>query len=196
MAQAALRVGMSEQEYLAFERVSAERHEYAHGEVFAMAGGTRAHSLIAGNIQRELGLALLDRPCEVHGPDLRIKIVARGRYTYADVLVVCGRPIFEDEQRDSLLNPRVIVEVLSDSTERYDRGEKFTQYRSIPSLRDYVLVSQHERLIECFRRQDEEWLFRALGPGQRLSLESIGCELEVERAYLKVVDPPVDDGAP
>lgn len=195
MAQATLRVGMSEQEYLALERTSGERHEYAQGELYAMAGGTRAHSLIAGNILRELGLALLDRPCEVHGPDLRIKIAATGRYTYADVLVVCGRPLFEDEQRDNLLNPRVIVEVLSDSTERYDRGEKFAQYRLIPSLLDYVLVSQRERLIERFRRQDDEWLFRALGPGQRLSLESIGCELEVDRAYLKVFDAPTDDGA-
>lgn len=189
MGDAAERRFMSEQEYLRFERSAEVRHEYAGGEVFAMAGGTRAHSLIAGNTNRELSSALLDRPCEVHGADMRIKIAATGRYTYAAVAVVCGRPRFEDEQRDTLLNPNVIVEVLSDSTERYDRGEKFAQYRSILSLVDYVLVSQRALLVEHFTRRDDGlWLFRALGPGERLSLPSIGCEIEVDRLYLKVFD--------
>lgn len=180
---------MSEQEYLRFERGAEERHEYADGEVFAMAGTSRAHSLIAGNMNRELSTALLDRPCEVHGSDMRIKIAAARRYTYADVVVVCGRPHLDDEQGDTLLNPNVIIEVLSDSTERYDRGEKFAHYRSLPSLIDYVLVSQHAPLVEHYtRRADGLWLFQALGSGERLSLPSIGCAIEVDRLYLKVFD--------
>lgn len=180
---------MTEAEYLQLERGAEQRHEYAGGEVFAMAWGTREHSLIAGNLNRELSLALLDRPCEVHGADMRIKIAATGRYTYGDVVVVCGRPVFEDEQRDTLLNPKVIVEVLADSTERYDRGEKFTQYRTIGSLVNYVLVSQHAKLVEHFsRREGGDWIFRGVGTGERLSLPSIGCEVEVDRIYLKVFD--------
>lgn len=173
------------------ERSSETRHEYANGEVYAMAGGTRAHSLIAMNLGAELRAALTDRPCEVHGSDLRIKIAATGRYTYADVLVVCGAPRFEDETEDTLLNPRVIVEVLSDSTERYDRSEKFAQYRRIESLSDYVLVSQHEAQIETFTRAEHGvWHYRALGAGERMELASIGCSIEVDRVYTKVFDRP------
>jgi Uma2 family endonuclease len=191
MGQAALRAGLSPQEYLAFERASETRHEYADGEIFAMSGGTREHSLIAGNINRELSLALLDRPCEVHMSDLRIKIAGTGRYVYPDVSVVCERPIFEDEQRDALLNPKVIFEVLSDSTESYDRGDKFAHYRTIASLEQYVLVSQKAARIEHFLRQaDGSWVYRAQGPGERLSLVAIGCELAVDRVYLKVFEAP------
>jgi Uma2 family endonuclease len=115
MAQAALRTGLSEQDYLELERASPLRHEYADGEIFAMSGGTLEHSAVAANIIRELGNALLGR-CRVLTSDMRVKIAARGRYVYPDASVVCGSPAFEDERRDTLLNPRVIVEVLSDST--------------------------------------------------------------------------------
>jgi Uma2 family endonuclease len=187
MGQAVLRTHVSEQEYLAFERASEERHEYADGEIFAMSGGTWEHSLIASNITGELRAALGDRPCTAHGSDMRIHIPSTGRYTYADALIVCDKPVFTDEVRDTLVNPVVIVEVLSDSTERYDRGDKFEQYQTIASLREYVLVSQKKARIEHFRKQaDGTWVLRVTGPGERLALDSARCELVVDRCYLKV----------
>jgi Uma2 family endonuclease len=120
---------------------------------------------------------------------MRIKVEASGRYTYADVVVVCGAPRFEDDRRDSLLNPSALFEVLSPSTESYDRGEKFAHYRTLPSLADYVLVSQKQVLVEHFQRQDDGgWLLRALGPGERLALPSLGCEVAVDALYSKVLD--------
>src|SRR5580692_3792542 len=110
MGEAARSARMTPEEYLAFERASEQKHEYADGEIFAMSGGTREHSLIGSNVLRELSTALLDRPCEVHGSDLRVKAVATGRYFFPDVSVVCGEPLFEDETRDTLQNPKVIVE--------------------------------------------------------------------------------------
>jgi Uma2 family endonuclease len=186
MGEAAHALKMTPAEYLAFERASSDRHEYADGEIFAMSGGTREHSLAAQNIARELGNVLLERPCEVHGSDLKIKTRA-DRYHYADAFVLCGSPIFEDETRDVVENPRLIVEVLSDSTERYDRGDKFASYRTLDTLDDYILVSQTTVLVEHYHRlPDGTWLYRALGPGQQLSLASLGCEIPIDRIYLKV----------
>src|SRR5258708_7489239 len=119
MGEPARQLKMTPQEYLALERASDEKHEYVDGEIFAMSGGTREHSLVGHNVEVELGTALRERPCEVHGSDLRIK-TASGKYHYADAFVLCGPPVFEDETRDAVQNPTVIVEVLSDSTERYD----------------------------------------------------------------------------
>jgi Uma2 family endonuclease len=120
---------------------------------------------------------------------MRVKIEASERYTYADVAVVCGTPRFDDGRRDTLLNPSVLFEVLSDSTESYDRGEKFAHYRTIPSLTDYVLLSQKQVLVEHFQRQDDGgWLLRALGPGDSLALPSIGCEVAVDGFYRKVFE--------
>ncbi|XYH96267.1 Uma2 family endonuclease [Sorangium sp. So ce1128] len=187
MGQPARRTGLSPEEYLAFERASEQKHEYANGEIFAMSGCTREHSLLAGNIQRELGNALLERPCEVHTSDMRVKITSTGRYVYPDASVVCGDPVFEDAEVDTLMNPNVIVEVLFDSSEAYDRGDKFAQYRSVPSITDYVLVSQKEMRVELFQRQaDGRWLLSILGPGAQLALESIGVVIDVNRVYLKV----------
>jgi len=187
MGEAAERLKFSEEDYLAFERASEERHEYADGEIFAMSGGTFEHSLIASNISRELGISLLERRCSVHGSDMRIHIPTTKRFLYSDVLVVCGEPVFRDETRDNLCNPAVIVEVLSDSTERYDRGDKFEQYEKIPSFREYVLVSQKKMRIEHFAKQaDGTWQRRTAGPGERVVLASIDCHIDVDRAYLKV----------
>jgi Uma2 family endonuclease len=191
MGQAALHAKLSEAEYLVFERAADERHEYADGEIFAMSGGTWEHNLIAANILRELSTSVLDRPCSANGSDMRIQIPATKRYTYSDVLVVCGQPVFTDEKRDTLVNPIVIVEVLSDSTESYDRGDELEQYETLPSLRDYVLVSQKKMRIEHFHRQaDGTWQRRVFGAGERAAFESIGCELDVDRAYLKVFGEP------
>jgi Uma2 family endonuclease len=187
MGQAAVRAGISEQDYLELERSSPIRHEYADGEIFAMAGGTIEHSAVAANIIRELGNALLGRGCRVLTADMKIKIPATGRYVYPDASVVCARPEFVDEQRDTLLNPRMIIEVLSDSTEAYDRGDKFAQYRSVASFEEYVLASQKEPRLEVFTRQpDGSWLLRIYGPGDRAVLASIDCAIEVDRAYTDV----------
>ena len=187
MGQPAIRTGLTPAEYLAFERAAEEKHEYADGEIFAMAGCSREHSLISGNVYGELGLALLDRPCELHTAHMRVKIAATGRYVYPDASVVCDEPIFEDAGVDTLLNPKLIVEVLSDSTEAYDRGDKFEQYRSIPSFTDYVLISQKAMRVEHFQRQpDGRWLLTIVGPGGKLTIESIGVTIAIDRLYFKV----------
>jgi len=188
MGQAALRTGMSEEDYLAFERASEEKHEYADGEIFAMSGGTLEHSQVSANIIRELGNALSGRGCRVLTSDMRIKVPATGRYVYPDGSVVCARPEFVDETRDTLVNPRVIVEVLSDSSEAYDRGDKFAGYRSIASFHEYIVASQKEPRIEVFTRQpDESWMLRIHGPGERVTLRSLECALDVDRVYADVL---------
>lgn len=195
MGQAAPRLRMTPEEYLTFERASETRHEYADGEIFAMSGGTYEHSLLAGAIARELGNALAERPCDVYGSDMRIKVAATRRFFYADVLVICGEPVFADEKRDTIENPKVIIEVLSDSTERYDRGEKFAHYRRLDSLLDYLLVSQTQPLIDHFSRRGQgQWLFSAAGPGEEVPLASIDCRLSVDRLYAKLFRPAARNG--
>jgi len=189
MAEPMARPNISLEEYLDLERASEERHELIDGEMFAMSGGTGEHSRIAVKIVSRLDAALLSKPCEVFNSDLRIHIEARGRYTYADALVVCGSPQYLDQKRDTLLNPTAIFEVLSDSTESYDRGEKFAGYRTLPSLQEYVLVSQKEKLVEHFHRQsDGSWLLRVSGAGESVNLPSLGCELAVDEIYFKVFE--------
>ena len=146
---------MTVAQYLAFERASTLRHEFFRGEVFAMSGATVAHGRIVVNLIRQLSSSLNAGPCEVLGPDTRVRVSATGLYTYPDLLVACEPLEFDDDQRDTLLNPRVIIEVLSRSTEAYDRGTKFAHYRSLPSLREYVLVSQDQPLIERYTRLPE-----------------------------------------
>jgi Uma2 family endonuclease len=152
---------MTVAQYLSFERRATERHEFFRGEVFAMSGASVAHGRIVVNLVRQLGSALTAGPCEVLGPDMRVRVSATGLYTYPDLLVACEPLEFDDDQRDTLLNPRVIVEVLSRSTEAYDRGTKFAHYRSLPSLREYVLVSQDQPLVERYTRRPEgSWELR------------------------------------
>jgi Uma2 family endonuclease len=190
MGQAAVRTRLSELEYLAFERSSELRHEYADGEIFAMSGGTLEHSAIAANVIGELRNALLGR-CRVLTSDMRVKIPARKRYVYPDASVVCGAAELEDDRHDTLLNPRVIVEVLSESTEAYDRGDKFAQYRTVPSIQQYVLASQTEPRIEVFTRQaDRSWTLRVYGPGEHAGLDAVGCTLDVDRVYADVLEAP------
>jgi Uma2 family endonuclease len=175
------------EEYLAWERQQLEKHEFHGGEVFAMAGATFEHNQVVANVLGELRSALRQKPCRVSASDLRVKVPATGLYTYPDASVVCGRPELEDDTLDTLLNPVVLVEVLSDSTEDYDRGTKFTNYRTIPSFRDYVLISTDSVLVEYHTRQsDGAWLLREYRAGQRFRLESVGCELAVDELYLKV----------
>jgi len=189
---------LSPQQYLAIERAAEERSEYLDGEMVAMTGASRNHSLITGNLVRELGLQLRDRPCEVHSSDLRVQISQTGLHTYPDVVVVCGEPRFEDEQLDTLLNPTVIVEVLSRTTESYDRGRKFEHYRTLGSLAEYLLVSQDQPRIERFLRQgDGLWLFGdAAGLEAVLTLPSIQCELKLAEVYAKVRFPGAETASP
>lgn len=145
---------MSYAEYLAFEATSGTKHEYLNGEVFAMAGGTITHGALAVAMSTALSNALRDRPCRVLSSDVRVRSKATGLTTYADVTVVCDKVEVGSDDPHAVLNPRLIVEVLSDSTEAYDRGAKAAHYRRIASLREYVMVSQGEPLIEVYRRNE------------------------------------------
>ncbi|MFO0890054.1 MAG: Uma2 family endonuclease [Isosphaeraceae bacterium] len=184
-------------EYLAFERNSPIRHEYHRGELFAMTGASREHNLISLNLGREISGQLIDRPCEAYVSDMRVQVEATGLYTYPDVVVVCGQPEFEDKQVDTLLNPTVVFEVLSESTEAYDLGVKFGNYRRIRSLREYVLVSQDRMMVERFARRGGEWVLTDYSqPDQSLELDSIGCKVVLERIYAKVQFPEKARPAP
>jgi Uma2 family endonuclease len=150
---------ISPQEYLARERQSEIRHEYYQGEMFAMTGASWEHASIKDNLAFAMRRQLDGGSCRVRTTDLRVKIFSTGLYTYPDIIVVCGEPEFEDNTFDTLLNPCTLVEVLSDSTEAYDRGEKFGHYRQIAALKEYVLVSQDKPLVERFVRQENDaWL--------------------------------------
>lgn len=179
---------MSEAEYLAFERVHASKHEYINGEVYAMTGASENHNLICGNLITRLNIQLEERPCKVYPSDMRVNIEATRLYTYPDVSVVCDPPQFSDETLDTLLNPLVLIEVLSPSTERYDRGKKFQDYRQLSSLQEYLLVSQDAPRIEHFLRQNNgEWLLSdVVGIDAHLELPSLGCLLLLADIYKKV----------
>src|SRR6266404_879373 len=178
---------LSEVEYLRLERKAETRSEYFGGEVFAMAGGTRSHSLIATNLLRELSSRLKTTDCVAYNSDLRLKVEATGLLTYPDISVVCGDQRFLDEQEDTLLNPSVVIEVLSDSTEAYDRGKKFEHYRQIPSCCEYLLVSQKEPRIEQFTRQpDGQWTLKeAAGLSAEIKLSSLGITLKLREVFAK-----------
>ena len=175
---------VSLQEYLKWEEQSQAKHEYYRGEIFAMAGATYEHTVIKDNFAREAGNQLKGTPCRPMTSDMRVKVNATGLYTYPDIAIVCDKPQFEDEVFDTLLNPRAVVEVLSDSTEKYDRGAKFGHYRQIPSLEEYVLVAQDRPHNERFARQEGgQWLLSEVnGLEAILVLPSIGCELALSEA--------------
>lgn len=187
---------ISEEEYLDFELSSTIKHEYFHGEIYAMTGGTESHNLLSGNAHSSLLVQLRRRPCKTYNSDQRIKVMVTGLHTYPDVTVVCGEAQFIDRPRQTLINPTVIIEVLSPSTERYDRGMKFQNYRTIPTLKDYLLISQDEYRIEHYSRQENgEWLLReAVGPEAQLTIYSIDCVLTLEDVYDKVEFEEEDTG--
>ena len=157
------------EEYLALERKAEYKSEYINGEIYAMSGASRAHILITVNLTRELSTQLRGRPCEVYASDMRVKVSPTGMYTYPDVAAVCGEARFEDGQVDTLTNPSVIIEVLSPSTEAYDRGEKFAHYRKLQSLAEYVLVAQDKMRVEHFARhgeRGEQWVLTEISDPQ------------------------------
>ncbi len=181
-------------EYLAMENASPERHEYFEGVVYAMSGGSPRHNLLVGNLHRMLGTGLRGRPCVMLPEGQRIFIPATGLYTYSDALVVCDGPRFHSEDPRSLTNPRVICEVLSPSTEGYDRGEKFQSYQSIESLQEYVLVEQHRRRVEHFlRRANDQWLLTSYeGEAAVVSLPTVDVSLSVAELYEQMESFPAD----
>ena len=179
---------LTPQEYLAIERASETKNEYFNGEVFAMVGASRKHNLIAGNIFGELRQQLKGKPCEAYTNDMRVRIPTTGLYTYPDVVVVCGEPQFEDEYIDTLLNPTLIVEVLSESTESYDRGRKAGFYRTVESIAEYLLVSQDEYRVEQYVKQpDGRWLLTDICSLEiAVELSSIRCTLPMKEVYGRV----------
>ena len=177
-------VRMSYEEYLVAEAGAATRHEYLRGEVYAMAGGTPDHAALAMKVGAELTLGLGDKPCRVYGSDLRVRVDATDLTTYPDVTVVCGHFQASALDEHAASNPVLIVEVLSDSTEAYDRGEKFAHYRRLPSLREYLLVSQHEPRLEVYRKNERgQWVLSEAREGEELTLSCVGVTLATNAVY-------------
>lgn len=175
----------SEAEYLALDRATEFKSEYHDGEIVAMTGGTEAHNLIVANLVFALKSQLQGRGCKVYPSDMRVKIPARRRYLFPDVSIVCGISELEDDTQDTLLNPGVIIEVLSRTTEAYDRGRKFEYYQTLDSVTDYVLVSQVGPRVEHFARQlDGKWLLTvATGLDGEVDIPSIQCSLRLDVVY-------------
>lgn len=175
---------LSYAEYMTLEAKAEERHEFLGGQLYAMASGTPEHAALAAAFGRVLGNSLVGRPCRVFSSDLRVRIRATGLTTYPDLSVVCGRLEIDGEDSNAVLNPMLLVEVLSESSEAYDRGAKAAHYRRIPSLREYVLVSQREPLIEVWRRNEHGRfeLFEARS-GETIELASVGATLSVDAVY-------------
>jgi Uma2 family endonuclease len=200
MALARTQLFYTVEEYLALERVSEERYEYLDGQIYAMAGESGGHADICTNLVGELRSQLRGGPCRARskdtkvrsGPDPKLRRTTKGLFSYPDIVVICGEPQYHDEHRDGILNPTVIIEVLSESTEAFDRGEKFLRYQLWnPTLTDYLLVSQSSPIIEHYVRQPEGgWLYYIYqGLEQRLSIKSIGCPLWLAEVYDRVVFP-------
>lgn len=193
---AVLKTLLTEAEYLAFERASEFRHEFHRGEIFAMAGASESHNLVAGNLFMELNVRLKGKSCRPYSHDMRVRASLSKTYTYPDIVVACPPIEFLDEKRDTLLNPQVVIEVLSPSTEAYDRGRKFDFYREAPSLQQYVLVSQDSQRAVSYIRQSDgvAWLMLPLDDASAsIEFPSLGVRIPLSEIYRDVelsVTPP------
>ncbi len=178
------------EDYLEIERAAERKSEYLNGEMWAMAGATESHTVIVSNLVANIHAQFKGRPCRVYSADMRVEVDTTGLYTYPDVVLVCGERQFIDDRRDTLLNPLVIIEVLSPSTADYDRGAKFAHYRQLESLQEYLLVAQNERHVMHYLRQpDKRWLleeFRSLE--DVIDLPSVTCRLSMAEVYENVED--------
>ncbi len=173
--------------YIALERRAKVKSEYIHGEILAMSGASRAHNLITVDVTTELNIQSRSHGCEVYSGDMRVRTSRTGSYFYPDVVVVCDKPRFEDNVFDTLLNPTLVVEVLSPSTEVYDRGEKFAHYQELTSLREYILVSQDRIHVEHYRLMETQWVQKAFhAPEDVLTLNAIECKLPLRDIYARV----------
>ena len=190
MASAAAEAYITPEAYLASERRAKYKSEYIHGEIFAMSGASRAHNIITVDITTDLNLQLRPRGCEIYNGDMRVRTSSTGSYFYPDVVVVCDKPRFEDNVFDTLLNPVLIVEVLSPSTETYDRGEKFRHYQELTSLQEYVLVAQDRIEVDHYRLMETQWMRQTLHASEDvLLLNSIECKLPLRDIYTRVAFP-------
>ena len=190
MASAARTRSLTPEEYLALERKAEFRSQYDSGLIIAMPGGSRNHSIITVNVSGEIRQQFKGRPCEVFMIDLRLCVSPAGLYTYPDVMAACGELQFLDASTDTLLNPAMIVEVLSESTESYDRGRKFAHYQRLASLQEYVLIAQDELRVERYRRRGDEWVLSVFTDvDDRLHLASIDCEIPLREIYDRVEVP-------
>lgn len=179
------------EEYRALERHAEFKSEYIDGSIIATAGAPRPHIVIVHNLDREIGTGLLDGPCDIYPAEMKVRIDPSGRYVYPDICVSCD-PHFQDDIADVLLTPLLIIEVLSDSTESYDRGEKLYHYRRMESLREYVLVSQKGCLAERYVRTGDLWRYTSVDDlDQALVLTSLGIEIPLRRIYTKAL--PADE---
>jgi len=178
---------LTPEEYLTIESQADFRSEYFDGEMFAMAGASRRHNRIISNLVIRLGIQLEETPCNIYANDLKVKISKTGLYTYPDIVITCGDEIFDDKEQNVLLNPILIIEVLSDSTEAYDRGEKFLHYQHIESLMEYVLISQNKELVERYLRQNNgNWLYsRNENNYDTVKFDSVACSLILKKIYTK-----------
>ena len=174
---------LTPEEYFAWEETQEEKHDYIHGEVFAMSGATRTHNDLALNFAVALRLAFRGTDCAVFTSDMRVQIEAGGRYTYPDLSAACGALEFADAQETTFTNPALVVEVLSRSTETYDRGDKLAAYRGVPSVQEVVLVRQDRRGVEAYRRQgDGRWAIEDVAGGA-VALPSVGAEVSLDDLY-------------
>jgi len=175
-------------EYLAMEEVADYKSEYFNGEIFAMSGGTPDHSTIAVNMTVALATRLAEKPCRVFNSDMRLHIERNGLYTYPDVMVICGKLELVKRRNDTVINPVLLVEVLSESTRVYDRGMKFNLYKQIPTLQEYVVVESETPRAECYRRgAEDQWAVEMIDdPSATLRLASVACEIPLAEIYRKV----------
>ena len=186
---------LSPEEYISFERkfvpdAETVRHEYVKGKIISMSGASRAHNLISFNIAAELHPQIIDREIEAYIGEMRVGSPTIASYFYPDIVVVSKEPTFEDDVFDTLLNPIVIVEILSPSTEAFDRGEKFSHYRQIESLQEYIIVSQDKVNVERFLRRPDEWGYTSFQDlNQQVPIVSIESELSLQRIYQGVTFP-------
>lgn len=184
--------------YLARERKAEERSEFRHGRMYAMAGESLNHSTVCFNLGFRLGAQLLGKACRGFSPNMKICVSETGRYYYPDLSIACGEPVFHDDFKDVLLNPTVVIEVLSPSTEKRDRSTKLLDYQSIASLQDYLLISQDKPLIEHYaRQQDGQWLYKATsGLESSVFIPSIECRLVLAEVYDRITFPPQEPDEP
>ena len=175
-------------EYLAMEEVADYKSEYFNGEIFAMSGGTPDHSSEAVNMTIALGTRLAAKPCRVFNSDMRLHIESNSLYTYPDVMVICGKIELVKRRNDTVTNPALIVEVLSESTRDYDRGLKFNLYKQVPSLQEYVVVESENPRVECYRRgADDQWVVEMIDDlSATVRLASVACEISLHEIYRKV----------
>lgn len=182
------------EEYLRLERAADHKSEFLDGRIYAIAGGSREHDYVAGSLYAELRALLRGRSCDVFSGNMRVKVSPAGLYTYPDVSALCGEAQFDDGHVDTLLNPSVIIEVLSESTERYDRGKKFGLYRKLQTLREYILVAQDVPHIEQYVRQGELWTFGEInGLESALAIPTLDCTIPLASIYERVRFPAPED---